>query len=201
MPIVVAVIDVGYTNFALAIEKYQNKALKVLISKYNKLPKNDKIIERRPHTPVLSTILREFYQASETCLLELTDLNKGEKVGFCNQTRKNLDEYLKSKKKILQRCDYIIIERQFKTLGACNFSAILLGESTYSWMVFNLDVPVMYVPSHHKTCLLGCPRTVVSTLENGLRVAKDITKKDRKKWSTIKAIEILTSRQDNFHID
>lgn len=202
MPITVAIFDIGFRNLAMAIEQYSNKDLKILIQKYSKLDKKSKIIERRQHSAVVTSILNDFYKTGKTLLLQLTDLNKGEKnIGLQNSTRKNLDEYLKSKLDILNTCNYIIIEAQFKTGQACNFDAILLGESLYSWCVFNLDIPVFYTPSRLKTCLLGCPRQIIEIKENGLRVARDIVKKDRKKWSTQMAISILNLRKDQKTIE
>lgn len=197
----IGIFDIGWVNFAFAVELYPNKEIKTFIKKYEKIPKQDRIIERRQHSVLVATVLKEFYAKGETLLLELTDLNKGEKCGMQNSTRKNLNEYLKSKKDVLKKCNYIIIEAQFKTGQACNFDAILLGEATYSWCVFNLDVPVEYTPSRYKTCILGCPRTIIETKTNGLRVSRDICKKDRKEWSKKTAIEILTMRGDKEHIE
>lgn len=201
MPVIVGVFDIGYTNFAFAVEKYPNSSINKLKHDYNLLSKNEKLVEQREHSPKLKIILDEFYAKGETMLLELTNLNKGEKCGLQNSTRKNLAEYLNSKKEILNSCNFIILEQQFKTGGACNFDAILLGESTYSWLVFNLDVPISYTPSRSKTCVLGCPRTVMQVNKNGLRSVRDVTKSDRKKWSVNTALNILEKRGDTKHIE
>ena len=197
----VGVFDIGYANFAFAVEEYRNRDVKMLQQAYSKLPKKEKIIERRQHSILLRTILYKFYGQGSTVHLDLVNLNKGEKIGLQNSTRRHLSEYLATKKEILSTCDYILIEQQFKTGGACNFDAILLGESTYSWCVFNLkDIEISYTPSRYKTCILGCPRSIIDIKENGLRIARDIKKSDRKKWSKQMAIMILTRRKDTDHI-
>jgi hypothetical protein len=137
----------------------------------------------------------------KTELLELTDLNRGESCGLVISTRKHLNEYLTSKKEDLNKCSTIIIEQQFKTGQACNFDAILLGEAVFSWCCFNLSVQVEYVPSRYKTTLMGMCRSVIEFRENGLRTVRDIVKKDRKKWSVTKALEILALRSDKETID
>jgi len=197
----IGVFDIGYRNFAFCLEEYSSKNITKLQNQYKRLAKKDKIVERKEHSPVLEAVLNNFTKTGKILDLELKDLNKGEKCGLQNSTRLNLAEYLESKKELLATCDKILIEQQFKTGVACNFDAILLGESTYSWLVFNLGDKVTYTPSRYKTCLLGCPRTVMETRENGLRVARDITKRDRKKWSKKRTIEILKSRGDKINID
>lgn len=194
MPIIVGIFDIGYTNFAFVIEKYSITALKYLIRQYSNLDKKDRLIEQRQHSDLLKKMLDEFYKQGKTLFHDLTDLNQGEKCGLQNSTRKNLAEYLNSKKDLLDNCNYIIIEQQFKTGGACNFDAILLGESTYSWLIFNIKAEIMYTPSRYKTCVLGCPRSIIETKNNGLRITRDITKQDRKKWSVVMANHILNLR-------
>lgn len=192
----IASFDIGYRNLSLAIENYPNKSIKDLAKKYQLLNKADKIIERHEHSVILSTLLNEFYKEGKTELLELTDLNRGESCGLVISTRKHLDEYLTSRKSQLSGCSTIIIEQQFKTGQACNFDAILLGEAVFSWCCFNLSVSVEYVPSRYKTTLMGMCRSVIEIRKNGLRTVRDIVKKDRKKWSVTKALEILALRGD-----
>jgi hypothetical protein len=193
----IASFDIGFRNLSLAIETISNKSIKELARKYNLLNKKDKIIERHEHSPILQALLTDFYKGGKTDLLELIDLNRGQTCGLVISTRKHLDEYLSSRKKILEKCSTIIIEQQFKTGQACNFDAILLGEAVFSWCCFNLSVQVEYVPSRYKTSLMGMCRTVIETRENGLRTVRDIVKKDRKKWSVVKVREIFTIRNDN----
>src|ERR1700759_807957 len=101
MPITVASFDIGYRNFSLGIERYTHKSIKDLQKRYNLLKKEDKIIERHNHTPPLKKILEIFYKEGETVLIELTDLNRGKTCGLQNWTRKNLAEYLESRKSLL----------------------------------------------------------------------------------------------------
>lgn len=196
MPIIVGSFDIGYRNLSLSIESFSYKSINNLEKQYSKLDKKTKIIETREHTPILQAIMNNFYKQGKNRLLELTDLNKGEKCGLQVSTRKNLNKYLQKRKEHLKLCTVIVIEQQFKTGQACNFDAILLGESVFSWCCYNLSVPVQYIPSRHKTSLLGMPRTVIETRENGLRTVRDIEKKDRKKWSVVKVSQILKLRKD-----
>jgi len=192
----IASFDIGYRNLSLAIETVSNKSIKELARKYGLLNKKDKIIERHEHSPVLQSLLNDFYKEGKTELLELTDLNRGQTCGLVISTRQHLNEYLSSRKSQLEKCSTIIIEQQFKTGQACNFDAILLGEAVFSWCCYNLTVPVEYVPSRYKTSLLGMCRTIIETRENGLRTVRDIVKKDRKKWSVSKVMEIFALRND-----
>ena len=58
-------IDIGWENFAIAIESIKNTAIKEFTRKYDKLDKTDKIIERRAHTPILKEMLNELYKSSK----------------------------------------------------------------------------------------------------------------------------------------
>jgi len=189
-------IDIGYRNFAISVEHVPNKEIKELRAKYQNLKKQDKIVERRPHTEPIKHLLRTFNKSCKNVLLELTDLNKGE-TGLSNKSRRNLAEYLESIKELLKSCSYIAVEQQFKTGQAMNFDAVLFGESCYSWLVVNLpNVKVSYTPSRYKTCLLGCPREIVETQPNGLRKVRPIEKRDRKKWAIKVAKNIFELRGD-----
>jgi len=192
----IGVIDIGYRNFALSVEHVPNRAIKELEKQYSKLPKKDKIIERRPLTDPLKKFLNVFNKQCKNVLLELTDMNEGE-TGLQNSTRRNLAKYLESKKSLLKQCSYIAVEQQFKTGQAMNFDAVLFGESCYSWLVVNLPhVNISYTPSRYKTCLLGCPREIIEIQDNGLRTTRPIVKRDRKKWSVQMAKKIFTLRGD-----
>lgn len=192
----IGMIDIGYRNFALSVEHVPNASIKELTKEYEKLPKQEKIIERRPHSDSIKKIITKFNKTCENVLLELTDLNEGVK-GLQNSTRTNLANYLESKKDILKSCSYIAVEQQFKTGQAMNFDAVLLGESCYSWLVVNLpNVNISYTPSRYKTCLLGCPREIIVTQPNGLRSTRPIEKKDRKKWAVQVAKKIFELRDD-----
>lgn len=192
----ICAIDIGYRNFAISIEYIPNKSIKMLRQKYECLDKKHKIIERQPHTKELTVILEEFYKGCKNLLFQVTDMNKGE-IGLQNSTRRNLAEYLTSKKELLKKCSYIIVEQQFKTGQAMNFDAVLFGESCYSWLVVNIpNVHVSYTPSRYKTCLLGCPREIICIQKNGLRKVRPIEKRDRKKWSVSLATHIFKQRND-----
>lgn len=192
----IGMIDIGYRNFAISVEHVPNSAIKELEKEYKKLPKKDRIVERRPHSDKVKMLIKKFNKSCKNVLLELTDLNKGVK-GLQNSTRVNLANYLESRKEILQTCSYIAVEQQFKTGQAMNFDAVLFGESCYSWLVINLpDVDISYTPSRYKTCLLGCPREVIVTQPNGLRGTRPIEKRDRKKWSVETAKKIFELRAD-----
>ena len=121
-------IDIGWENFAIAIESIKNTAIKEFTRKYDKLDKTDKIIERRAHTPILKEMLNELYKSSKNIYINLVDMNNGQKGGLQNSTRRNLAKYLESIKHLLKQSDYIIIEQQFKTGQEMNFDAVLFGE-------------------------------------------------------------------------
>ena len=197
----IGMIDIGYRNFAISVEHVPNAAIKKMSKLYDALPKKDKIIERKPHSQRVKEILDDFNLSCSSVLLELTDLNEGQ-VGLQNFSRRNLAKYLSSHKKLLESCKYIAVEQQFKTGQAMNFDAVLFGESCYSWLVVNLpDVDVSYTPSRYKTCLLGCPREIVTVQKNGLRKVRQIVKSDRKKWSVQVAKEIFKQRGDTASLD
>ena len=197
----IGMIDIGYRNFAISIEHVPNATIKELAKEYEKLPKKDKIVERRPHSDKIKQLLNNFNNSCENILLELTDLNEGVK-GLQNSTRRNLAIYLESIKDLLNQGSYIAVEQQFKTGQAMNFDAVLFGEACYSWLVINLpNVDISYTPSRYKTCLLGCPREVIVTQPNGLRSTRPIEKRDRKKWSIETAKKIFESRGDTKSLD
>lgn len=193
----ICAIDIGWENFAIAIEHIKNSAIKTFAEKYASLAKTDKIIERKQHSISVKKMLEELYKNSRNIHLDLVDMNNGKKGGLQNSTRKNLAKYLQSIKHLLIDCDYIVVEQQFKTGQEMNFDAVLFGESCYSWLVVNLPDHtdnIRYTPSRYKTCVMGCPREIVIEQPNGLRTVRPIEKRDRKKWSVAMAEKIFKIR-------
>lgn len=196
----IAIFDVGTRNFAMIIERVNNKALKDLKRLYAKLPEKEKIKEGRQHSDTLQEYLREYSKECSTEHLELYDPNQGEKDGLTHETRKNLFKFLESHKEKIKMCDKVAIEEQFYNpkAGVVNKPALLLAESCFTWLMLNVPncYPV-YTPSKYKTALLSCPKeSMMEDKETGLRIMKKWDKPQRKKWSVEKAKEIYTLRGD-----
>jgi hypothetical protein len=96
-----------------------------------------------------------------------------------------LDEY----KEYFDKCSIIVIEQQMSFKAAQNTMAIKLGQHCYSYFLFRYgeSKEIVEFPAYYKTQILGAP--------------KKLTKPERKKWATEKALEILMERGDVSTLD
>ena len=83
--------------------------------------------------------------------------------------------------------------------GKYNTLALKLGTHCASYFYFNFGryKKIIEFPAYHKTQVLGSGRKVIGKYKNGKIKYKNMTKPQRKKWSIIKAQEIMTIRGEN----
>jgi hypothetical protein len=110
-----------------------------------------------------------------------------------------LDNY----KDVFDRCSIVVIEQQMSFKQAQNTMALKLGQHCYSYFIFRYPITqdgdfvfdeskeIIEFPAYYKTQVMGAPKV------NG----KAMSKPDRKKWSTEKAIDILMERGDTDTLD
>ncbi len=183
----IASFDIGIRNFAQYVEECNLDILNELSEDFSKLPKSKQRKTSGPFNEEIKTIL------DKTCengtLVEMGNysfLEEGEKQTKRKSlqlvTRKHLFSHLTEFKHIWDTCQFIVIEQQFWTPKGSNMAALKLGEATLSWFLIHYpDIEIILFRSSHKTKVLGCPETKAYR---------------RKKWSTIKALEILEQRKN-----
>ena len=96
---------------------------------------------------------------------------------------------LDSYKEYFDKCSIIVIEQQMSFKSAQNTMALKLGQHCFSYflMRYGEEKEIIEFPAYYKTQILGAP--------------KKMTKPQRKKWATEKAIDILMERGDMETLD
>lgn len=194
----VCTIDIGVITFTIYIEDCQLSELVKLRRKFIALPKHNQRRTKGVVTKELQTIFNEVYLCGERMFLEVTDIRsdtmkyEGKKGNgpLDVQTRLNLAAYLEEIRDVFEDVDVIRVEQQYyntfsksKKKGGANMNAIKLGEDLFFWLITHFpEKDIDYFGAQFKTQILGSP--------------EKLTKPQRKKWSTAKAIEIFTLRGD-----
>jgi len=128
----------------------------------------------------------------QAIFIEKKDLGE-RKDYFSGKALLNLIDFFDDleKRDIFRDVDIIIMEKQLNK----NPMATVLMHHIYSWclIMFRQFKKVLLYPSKNKTRVLGAP--LKETDESGKTTRVD--KSFRKKWSTNKALEILTVRGDS----
>lgn len=184
----IASFDIGKCNFAFYIEEFDEESLKK-IKNIPKIKRYDK--ENGTPTEDFTEVMSEIYLNGNKVLYRNLDLTKNtrkdkylDKKIFVNMIEA-LDEY----KEYFDKCSTIVIEQQMSFKAAQNTMAIKLGQHCYSYFLFRYgeSKEIVEFPAYYKTQILGAP--------------KKLTKPERKKWATEKALEILMDRGDTDTLD
>ena len=96
-------------------------------------------------------------------------------------------KHLYSYKRIWDTCDIFVVEQQYVNLfgrqRGINIDALKLGEATVMWFLEHYPHKIVKTfGSQYKTTVLQAP--------------KKMSKPQRKKWATLKALEIFRDRED-----
>ena len=178
-------IDVGLKTLSIYKEYFDNDAAKQLQKpkmRYNKYGE--------AHDEMKKYVI-DVARCGQCVFIEKKDLGD-RKDYFSGKALINLIDFFDdlNAKDIFRDVNIIIIEKQ---LGK-NPMATVLMHHIYSWFLVNFRTfkKVILYPSKNKTRILGAP--LKKEDENGK--AYKVDKSFRKKWSTSKAEEILTERED-----
>lgn len=190
----VASFDIGKKNFAFYIEEFNRDSLMSI----KNIPSRVRYNSNGTPTQLMEDILEQVYGNGETILHENLDLteNCNKKLRLDPETFHNMNDVLDEYLEYFDKCDAIIIEQQMSFgRGKNNPMAMKLGQHCYSYFTFKYGrfKTIVEFPAYHKTQVLGAPKVKGKKTKKGFRW-KAMDKKARKKWSTEKAIEILTSR-------
>ena len=189
--------DIGKNNFCFYIEEMNVTALK----KIKNIPDNEQYNENGTLTDKMDKLLNEVFVNGKTIIYKNSNLTynckKGKKLD--PETYHNMVDLLDEYSEYWDKCSYFIIEEQMKI----NTMALKLGQHCYSYFVYRYGrfKKVIEFPSRHKTQVLGCERIKGKKCKNGKFRWKTIDKPARKKWSIVKAREILHSRGEQDIID
>jgi hypothetical protein len=183
----IASFDIGKCNFAFYVEEFDKDTLEKLANiPKNKRSTNDGFVSEDYHT-----VLKEVYLNGTTILYRNLDLTQG--------TRK--DKYLDQKvclnmiteldkvKDFFDTCDIIVIEQQMSFKAVQNTMAIKLAQNCASYFLhrYGETKEIVEFPAFHKTQVFGAP--------------KKLSKTQRKKWATEKAISIIMERGEMETLD
>jgi hypothetical protein len=190
----IASFDIGSKNFAFYIEEFDRDIYETI-----KFPP----VSRRYNpdgtcTSIFQIEIDKMIAKSRTVLFKNTDISGGKsyKSNLMNEELFNrmydlLDKY----KPYFDRCESFIVEQQMK----CNMRAIKLGQHCLSYFVSNYGRfrDVVEFPAYYKTQVLGIQKTL-KLLKNGRERYLAPPKPIRKKWAVVKALELLTTRNESY---
>jgi hypothetical protein len=178
-------IDIGLKNLAI-YKEYFNTALAKTIEKPKR--RYDKYGAAHPE-------MNDYVNSVGGCgqVIFIDKVNLGERKDFfSSKALLTLYDYLEEldKKDVFRDVNVILIEKQLKINGM----ASVLMNHIHAWFLINFGTfkKVILYPSKNKTRILGASLKVEN--EDGKAVRTD--KKYRKKWSVMKAEEILNIRGD-----
>lgn len=160
-------IDIGKKNFAFCVEDVPDKL-------------ND-----------TSEYLMSVFMSGTILILENVDLTRDTSSDI--DIYLNMNKLLDSYSDIMDKCQTIIIEQQMFFGKSRNTMALKLAQHCMSYFLckYGKSKTVIDFPAYHKTQALGAPKILTPKGKY-----KAMTKPQRKKWSVIKAKEILALRND-----
>ena len=186
-PIYIASFDIGKCNFAFYIEEFDADKLSTLKT----IPKSKRFKNESEMTPEFQEVLSSIYLNGNKILYRNLDLTQGtEKNKYLDKKiYTNMITELDRCKEFLDKCSIIVIEQQMSFKSAQNTMALKLGQHCYSYFLFRYGdtKEIIEFPAYYKTQILGA--------------TKGLTKPQRKKWATEKAVDILMERGDMETLD
>jgi len=172
--------DIGKCNFAFYIEEFDETKL----SQLQNIPKIKRFNTDGTATAEFQEILSSVYLNGNTILYQNLDLTKNtDKDKYLDQkVCFNMITELDKIKHLIDPCSIILIEQQMSFKNTRNTMAIKLAQNCASYFLhrYGMDKEIIEFPAYYKTQVLGAP--------------KKLTKPQRKKWATEKAIEIIMER-------
>jgi hypothetical protein len=198
----IASFDIGHVNFAFYIKEInQNK-----LSKIKNIKKEERYNEDATPTIDMTKILNNIFQDGKTIIYKNSNISNNCVNGkqLDTETFHNMFDLLDKYSEYWDKCCSFIVEKQMD-FGKMkrNPKALKLGHYCQSYFVFRYGrfKQVIEFPAYHKTQVLGCQKIKGKKYKNGKHKWTSINKPDRKKWSIIKATEILDIRGEKNIID
>lgn len=197
----IASFDIGKKNFAFYVEEVDTTELLALTS----IPKNRRYGYDGLPTEDFQELISSVYLSGNTVLYKNLDLTAGSNKGkyLDSIIYRNMITALDNYKNIFDKCSIIVIEQQMSFKNVQNTMALKLGQHCYSYFVFRYPIvedgnllfddskEIIEFPAYYKTQILGAPKIG----------GKSMSKPERKKWATEKAIDILMERGDTDTLD
>ena len=192
----IASFDIGKKNFAFYVEEVDTRELEKLTT----IPKNRRYRPDGTPTDEFEKLISTIYLTGNTVLYRNLDLTEGAKKGkyLDSVIYHNMISALDNYKDVFDRCSIIVIEQQMSFKQAQNTMALKLGQHCYSYFIFRYPITqdgdfvfdeskeIIEFPAYYKTQVMGAPKVG----------GKSMTKPQRKKWATEKAMGILMERGD-----
>jgi hypothetical protein len=189
----VASFDIGNKNLGIYVQDTDLQALQKLRKKYLSLPKFKQRRTKGKMTKEIESIHKQLYIAGKRVHTGVYNIREDKEKNEYNMAcRKNVVLLLASFSIIWDKCDVILVEKQFfrprigkgrKNGSQANIIAIKIAETVMGWFIDNyLNIVVFDFFSTYKTQILGAP--------DGL------TKPQRKRWSVEKCREVHEIRKD-----
>ena len=195
----IASFDIGHINFAFYIKEInQNK-----LSQIKNIKKEERYNEDGTPTVKMNNILNKIYLNGKEILhknLNISQNCKKDKY-FDQEVLFNLNNVLDEHSLYWDKCSYFVVEQQMAFKGKINTMALKIGQHCQSYFIFRYGrfKTVIEFPSYYKTSVLGSQKLIVGKTKTGKIKYKNIDKPARKKWSILKAREILSLRGDTTH--
>lgn len=191
----IASFDIGSKNFAFYIEEMNTKSFE----KIKNVPKQKRYNEDGTLTNPMRKVLDDVCNNGKTILHKNSDLTNNCVNGktLDPETFHNMTDLLDSYGEYWDKCCYFVVEQQMQFgKKKSNPKALKLGHHCQSYFIFRYGrfKQVLEFPAYHKTQVLGCEKIKGKKCKNGKYRWKTIDKPSRKKWSIVKATEILEKR-------
>jgi hypothetical protein len=188
-------IDIGKKNLCFYIQEIDILEL----SKIKNIPLKDRYNIDGSLTNQMKLLLDQIYKNGKTILFKNNDIteNCNPKLYFDPEFFHNINDLFDSYLPYFNNCSYFIIEQQMQ-FGRFkqNTMALKIGNHCFSYFTFKYGrfKHIIDFPSYHKTQILGCPKIKGKVNKKGIQQWLSITKYNRKKWTVVKAEEILRLR-------
>lgn len=187
--------DIGFINFAFYVEEIDKTSLENL----KNIPSTKRYNDNGTPTKEMQKILDAVCKNGKTILHTNSDISKncvkGKKMD--PNTFHNMTDLLDRYSDYWDKCCCFVIEAQMN-FGKMknNPKALKLGHHCQSYFMFRYGrfKEVIEFPAYHKTQVLGCEKIRGKQCKNGKYKWKTIDKPARKKWSVVKATDILNKR-------
>lgn len=191
----IASFDIGKKNFAFYIEEFDKDDITDLPT----IPKAKRYNPDGTPTSAFADVLDKVCMNGKNILFSNNDLtNNCDKKAYLDpETFHNMTDLLDIYVDYWDKCDAFVIEQQMAFGKRRNTMALKLGQHCYSYFAIKYGrfKQVIEFPSYHKTQILGAEK-IKSVTKKGKVRYKAVSKYKRKKWSVVKAKEILNARGD-----
>jgi hypothetical protein len=187
----IASFDMGKINFCFYIEEINLNELKNISINSRNITKKERYNIDGTLTEKFKPVISSIEKNGKRILLDNVSLmeNCNKKLKLDPNCFLNMCNILDKYKHYWNHCSKFLIEVQMSFGRKINLTAIKLGQHCFSYFIMllrnnNTNISnIIEFPSYHKTKILGA--------------IKQMTKPERKKWSTERAFSILQNRQDN----